>query len=165
MMADSNNFIVNGENTIPAGLASDLMRMSMENKSLLKTKGSIYVGTGRTNEDGVAITEALEPGERNTVLTVLDSEGTLGYSKVTPQMMEGSHIYDIVCTNIISINQQVSYAQNVEKVNYAIRPYAGYETYTGSIYSLYKRLDDRITTANNKVTAMINKWPNWPYTE
>lgn len=162
-MADNNNFVVNGENTIPAGLASDLMRMSMENKNLLKTKGSIYVGTGQTNKDNVAITEALEPGEPNTVLTVLDSEGTLGYSKVTPQMVN-SGTYNIVCSNILSINN-VPYARNVKKVNYAIRPDAGSGVYTSSIYSLHKRLDDRITTANNKVTAMINKWPNWPYTE
>ena len=162
-MADNNNFIVNGENTIPSGLASDLMRMSMENKNLLETKGSIYVGTGRTNKDGVAITEALEPGEPNTVLTVLDNEGTLGYSKVTPQMVN-SDTYNIVCSNILSINN-VPYARNVERVNYAIRPDAGYGTLTGSIYSLCKRLENRITTANNKVTVMINKWPNWPYTE
>ena len=159
-MADNNNFIVNGENTIPSGLASDLMRMSMENKNLLKTKGSIYVGTGRTNKDGVAITEALKPGEPNTVLTVLDSEGTLGYSKVTPQMMNSGTYYNIQCSKSISADNHVSRVENTDRASYAL--YMDGTHINENIYRRFKSFDTRATTTIAKILAIKNKWPEWP---
>lgn len=157
-MADNNNFIVNGENTIPSGFASDLMRMSMENKNLLKTKGSIYVGTGRTNKDGIAITEALEPGEPNTVLTVLDSEGTLGYSKVTPQMVESGTYYNIQCSKSMLADNHVSHVENTDCASYALSG----EGAAITIYNEFKSLNTRIATTITKISAIKNKWPEWP---
>ena len=54
ILKDENGFI-------PAGLSSELMRFSAENKNLLTQYGSLYVGTGRTQRvnygDGVGVYE------------------------------------------------------------------------------------------------------------
>jgi len=42
------------------GLSSDLMRKSMETKHLLQKKGSLYIGTGRSDSDGLMITASLD---------------------------------------------------------------------------------------------------------
>ena len=89
-----NNTTNNG--FIENGLRADIMRHSMENKNLLNTKGSIYVGTGRqttiTTSQGdynVPITTSLPCGTNNTVLTANSSEPTgLEYKKITKDMLD-----------------------------------------------------------------------------
>lgn len=85
-MIDSNNVIPNSKPAAP-------MRMSMENKNLLATKGAIYVGTGTTNTTtinvvdsanvsstdtySIAKTAALTPGDDGAVLEA-DSDSDYG---------------------------------------------------------------------------------------
>lgn len=93
-----NNTTNNG--FIENGLRADIMRHSMENKNLLNTKGSIYVGTGRkttiTTSQGdynVPITTSLPCGANNTVLTADSSEPTgLKYKKITKDMLDETSV-------------------------------------------------------------------------
>lgn len=72
----------NENGIIPNNTSAQSFRQSVENKNLLATKGSIYIGTGNANTDGSAITVALTAGETNTVLQV--GEGaTLKYGKLS----------------------------------------------------------------------------------
>ena len=74
--------LINTNGTIPNNTPAQSFRQSVENKNLLATKGSIYIGTGNANTDGSAITAALAAGDANTVLQV--GEGaTLQYGKLT----------------------------------------------------------------------------------
>lgn len=74
--------LINTNGTIPNNTPAQSFRQSVENKNLLATKGSIYIGTGDANTDGSAITAALAAGDVNTVLQV--GEGaTLKYGKLT----------------------------------------------------------------------------------
>ena len=76
----------NENGIIPNNTPAQSFRQSVENKNLLATKGSIYIGTGNANtNDGSAITAALAAGDVNTVLQVVqDGEGkTLQYGKLT----------------------------------------------------------------------------------
>ena len=77
--------LINTNGTIPNNTPAQSFRQSVENKNLLATKGSIYIGTGNANTDGSAITAALAAGDANTVLQVVqDGEGkTLQYGKLT----------------------------------------------------------------------------------
>ena len=77
--------LINTNGTIPNNTPAQSFRQSVENKNLLATKGSIYIGTGNANTDGSAITAALAAGDANTVLQVVqDGEGkTLKYGKLT----------------------------------------------------------------------------------
>ena len=77
--------LINTNGTIPNNTPAQSFRQSVENKNLLATKGSIYIGTGNANTDGSAITAALAAGDPNTVLQVVqDGEGkTLQYGKLT----------------------------------------------------------------------------------
>ena len=77
--------------TIPNNLYANEMRVSMENKNLLQTKGAIYVGTGATNsvpvpdntpnttggQSSAAKTMALNPGANGQYL-VADSTTAAG---------------------------------------------------------------------------------------
>lgn len=74
--------LINTNGTIPNNTPAQSFRQSVENKNLLATKGSIYIGTGNANTDGSAITAALAAGETNTVLQVGEGK-TLKYGKVT----------------------------------------------------------------------------------
>lgn len=76
----------NENGIIPNNTSAQSFRQSVENKNLLATKGSIYIGTGSANtNDGSAITAALAAGGLNTVLQVVqDGEGkTIQYGKLT----------------------------------------------------------------------------------
>lgn len=75
----------NENGIIPNNTSAQSFRQSVENKNLLATKGSIYIGTGNANTDGSAITAALPAGGLNTVLQVVqDGEGkTIQYGKLT----------------------------------------------------------------------------------
>lgn len=75
--------LTDDNNCIQPGLRADIMRSSMENKNLLAKKGSIYVGTGKTQTVGgqtIPTTEALQIGSNNEVLRVED--GNLKYGKL-----------------------------------------------------------------------------------
>ena len=75
--------IVDNNNCIPSGLRADIMRQSMENKNLLSTKGSIYVGTGESvtiNGEKIYKTKALALGAEGEILQV--KNGDLGYGKI-----------------------------------------------------------------------------------
>lgn len=108
-MEDQEELILVGDNgEIPAGLPGSIMRKSMENKNLLKQKDSIYIGTGEKDEDGVAITKALEPGKPNTVLCV-DNDEKVVFSKLNHNMVTASRVnmygevvnkYNISCSKI-----------------------------------------------------------------
>ena len=74
--------LINTNGTIPNNTPAQSFRQSVENKNLLATKGSIYIGTGNANTDGSAITAALAAGETNTVLQVGEGK-TLKYGKLT----------------------------------------------------------------------------------
>ena len=75
--------LINTNGTIPNNTPAQSFRQSVENKNLLATKGSIYVGTGNANtNDGSAITAALAAGDVNTVLQVGEGK-TLKYGKLT----------------------------------------------------------------------------------
>lgn len=89
--------VLNETGAIPDNQWANVMRISIENKNLLATKGSIYVGTGGTNTvttgdkdaDGnyltqtIAKTMALNPGTNGQVLTA-DSTTTEGLKWTTP---------------------------------------------------------------------------------
>lgn len=104
-LIDNNNFII-------TGLRADVMRCSMETKNLLDTKGSIYVGTGRSKSIQVSsgetvsvpITAKLEPNNIYTVLTSHESyDNGLGYSKVTPDMIDpNSGVFHITAQNAVN---------------------------------------------------------------
>ena len=72
----------NENGIIPNNTSAQSFRQSVENKNLLATKGSIYVGMGEANDDGSAKTTALAAGDLNTVLQVGEGK-TLKYGKVT----------------------------------------------------------------------------------
>ena len=76
---------INEKGIIPNNTSAQSFRQSVENKNLIATKGSIYVGTGDVNSDGSAITAALVAGDLNTVLQVVqDGEAkNLKYGKIT----------------------------------------------------------------------------------
>lgn len=58
-MIDSNNVIPNSKPAAP-------MRMSMENKNLLTTKGAIYVGTGTTNTVTINVVDSANVSSTDT---------------------------------------------------------------------------------------------------
>lgn len=98
MAIDSNS---NEPGAIPVNLPYKAMRLSMENKNLLKKQGSIYVGTGKTTKvtitydevDGngnstgktitatydVPVTEALDPPTKSGPHVLTFNNGTLSW--------------------------------------------------------------------------------------
>ena len=73
---------------IPNGLPGEAMRKSMENKNILKEKGSLYVGTGAVetveilgNNYSIAQTGTITPDpKKNGTVLVADSESECGLS-------------------------------------------------------------------------------------
>ena len=102
-MEDQEELILVGNNgEIPAGLPGNIMRKSMENKNLLKKKGSMYVGTGNVDSEGVVITTTLEKGPINTVLLV-NNENELEYNKISPDFFDlNAGTYPITCTTALT---------------------------------------------------------------
>ncbi len=112
--------ITDNNGRIKSGLRADIMRKSMENKNLLNTKGSLYVGTGEKetislgNNETVDIykTKAFPLGSPNTVLTT-SRFGELSYEKIIPDMLDNtSGNYNIVAANAID-------ADNATEAQYA----------------------------------------------
>lgn len=78
----------------------------MENKNLLQSKGSLYVGAGfkkqiNTAEGLLEIpkTTCLEPTVANTFLVAIPSTGELKYQKLTSDMLDSNATYNITCEN------------------------------------------------------------------
>lgn len=90
VLKDENGFI-------PAGLSSELMRFSAENKNLLTRKGSLYVGTGRTQRVNygkeiveIPITEELLPPSFSPAILCVGSDGGLSWQKAYPALFSDS---------------------------------------------------------------------------
>lgn len=99
---------------IPNGLPGEAMRKSMENKNILAEKGSLYVGTGKTEVvsiDGtgdsyiIAQTDKITPTVDGTVL-VADSTSSTGLSyKNVNSLISGVVRYDISQEDLTGANQ------------------------------------------------------------
>ena len=99
--------IVDNNNCIPSGLRADIMRQSMENKNLLSTKGSIYVGTGESvtiNGEKIYKTKALALGAEGEILQV--KNGDLGYGKIQNAAVDGSANYTNLANSLKKIPLQ-----------------------------------------------------------
>lgn len=77
-MANNNTYDASDASVIGNNLPPRAMRYTMENKNLLKRKGSLYVGTGKTKE---------------TTIRIQDPSSESGYSDVT---------YDIPTTEALT---------------------------------------------------------------
>ena len=111
--------LINTNGTIPNNTPAQSFRQSVENKNLLATKGSIYVGTGNANtNDGSAITAALAAGDLNTVLQVVqDGEGkTLQYGKLTTDNIDQNNF---ISPKADKIKVQDNYCSVVQKTQAA----------------------------------------------
>ena len=157
--------ITDDNGAIQTGLRADIMRKSMENKNLLSSKGSIYVGTGNTNNIvvnestvSVPITSSLTAGNQNEVLSV-GASNTLQYSKITPAMMaSNTDVYDITCSTAISANQAVS-ATTAGYSNWAV--FSGNEDSSGpdtsaTIYNKFQTASSSVTSIEQKITQIEN---------
>ena len=103
---------LNENGIIPNNTPAQSFRQSVENKNLLATKGSIYIGTGNANTDGSAITAALAAGDANTVLQV--GEGaTLQYGKITTDNIDQNN-FTSPKANTIKVNDN-NYCSVVQK--------------------------------------------------
>ena len=94
--------LINTNGTIPNNTPAQSFRQSVENKNLLATKGSIYIGTGNANTDGSAITAALAAGDLNTVLQVGEGK-TLKYGKLTTDNIDQNN-FTSPKANTIKVN-------------------------------------------------------------
>ena len=94
--------LINTNGTIPNNTPAQSFRQSVENKNLLATKGSIYIGTGNANTDGSAITAALAAGDANTVLQVGEGK-TLKYGKLTTDNIDQNN-FTSPKANTIKVN-------------------------------------------------------------
>ena len=92
----------NENGIIPNNTSAQSFRQSVENKNLLATKGSIYIGTGNANTDGSAITAALAAGDVNTVLQVGEGK-TLKYGKLTTDNIDQNN-FTSPKANTIKVN-------------------------------------------------------------
>lgn len=92
----------NENGIIPNNTSAQSFRQSVENKNLLATKGSIYIGTGNANTDGSAITTALAAGGLNTVLQVGGEKG-LQYGKLTTDNIDQNN-FTSPKANTIKVN-------------------------------------------------------------
>ena len=102
----------NENGIIPNNTSAKSFRQSVENKNLLATKGSIYVGTGNANTDGSAITAALAAGDPNTVLQVGEGK-TLKYGKITTDNIDQNN-FTSPKANTIKVNDN-NYCSVVQK--------------------------------------------------
>lgn len=97
------------DGVISAGLSSDLMRLSIENKSLLDTKGSLYVGTSNNitirDNNNIPITKKLSAPEQQYAILAVEN-GDLVWKKITPVMV-GSFPYvsDFTGMTVFRANQ------------------------------------------------------------
>ena len=106
---------------IPNGLPGEAMRKSMENKNILAEKGSLYVGTGKTEVvsiDGagnsyiIAQTDKITPTVDGTVL-VADSTSSTGLSyKNVNSLISGVVRYD--ASQSLSGNNQAQARANIK---------------------------------------------------
>ena len=109
--------IPGNDGVISAGLSSDLMRLSIENKNLLDTKGSLYVGTSDSvtiRDNTIPVTKKLSVSEQQyTVLTV--ENGDLVWKKITSAM-----ITDVSAErDFSSTGLTIKYAGNVSEASKA----------------------------------------------
>lgn len=147
------NELIGQDGEIISGLRADVMRSSIENKNLLKKKGSLYVGTGSTTtiqagsvSYSIPITEELAVGENenHSVLVVKNANNGVGYSKIYPSMVEeNSEEWNITCKN----------ANHVEN-SYRAR----YVTYASSDHSK-GTIDERLS----QMEAIENRTCNVTY--
>lgn len=98
--------LTDGNGFIAAGLSSELMRLSAENKNLLTQKDSLYVGTGRKqivsygNEAvEIPVTEALNPPTDGAFVLYVDSQGGLVWGKAHAGLFADTGTYDIKTRN------------------------------------------------------------------
>lgn len=101
----------NENGIIPNNTSAQSFRQSVENKNLLATKGSIYIGTGNANTDGSAITAALAAGDANTVLQVGGEKG-LQYGKLTTDNIDQNNF---ISPKADKIKVQDNYCSVVQK--------------------------------------------------
>lgn len=109
--------LINTNGTIPNNTPAQSFRQSVENKNLIATKGSIYVGTGDVNSDGSAITAALAAGGLNTVLQVVqDGEGkTIQYGKLTTDNIDQNNFTSPQADKIKVQDNYCSVVQKTQK--------------------------------------------------
>lgn len=74
---------------IDSGLRADIMRCQMESKNTLTQNGSIYVGVGRADSNGIAYTKELRSGSQYQCLNVIDANGNIGYSHLNMHHFDG----------------------------------------------------------------------------
>lgn len=98
-MATTATNIMDANGNIKSNLRGDVMRISMENKNLLKAKGSVYAGTGQyitiqtdSGEEQLAITEAVDPGNENGQVLMVDQNIGCGlkFGKITSNNIENT---------------------------------------------------------------------------
>ena len=104
----------NENGIIPNNTSAKSFRQSVENKNLLATKGSIYIGTGTANTDGSAITAALAAGETNTVLQVGEGK-TLKYGKLTKDNIDQNNFTSPKADKIKVQDNYCSVVQKTQK--------------------------------------------------
>ena len=162
----ANNSYKDSDNRIPSGLASDIMRMSMENKNLLKNAGSMYVGTGTKTEAGTAITKALEKGENGTILAV-DGNGNLGYTLAKPEMFTAG-IYNIItarCKTPLDNVTPIDMALSARYAEYAKYYEKEATTTSFTILGKFEQINGKLTNLESIITDIENKWPTLPVSE
>ena len=107
--------LINTNGTIPNNTPAQSFRQSVENKNLLATKGSIYIGTGNANtNDGSAITAALAAGDVNTVLQVGEGK-TLKYGKLTTDNIDQNNFTSPQADKIKVQDNYCSVVQKTQK--------------------------------------------------
>lgn len=98
-MATTATNIMDANGNIKSNLRGDVMRISMENKNLLKAKGSIYAGTGRvitiqtdSGEEQIPITEAVDAGNENGQILMVDQNVSCGlkFGKITTNNIDST---------------------------------------------------------------------------
>ena len=105
------------DGVISAGLSSDLMRLSIENKNLLDTKGSLYVGTSDSvtiRDNNIPVTKKLSASEQQYAVLAVENDD-LVWKKITSAM-----ITDVLAEqDFSSTGLTVRYAENVSLTNKA----------------------------------------------
>jgi len=114
--------IIDDNGKIISNLRSDIMRYSIENKNLLRSLGSLYIGTGtqkqiQTLEGVVKIpkTTSLSLGNENNFLIAIPSTGELQYQKLSADMLDNTMVYNITCKNAL----YTDYVEEATEAEYA----------------------------------------------
>ena len=89
---------------IDPGLRADIMRCQMESKNTLTQNGSIYVGVGRADGNGIAYTKELRSGSQYQCLKVADANGNLGYGYLDWNNFNGGLNINNGSLNIAGVN-------------------------------------------------------------